>query len=311
MAHDDSSQSSRLLSLPLELRQQIYTHVFSSFAFSIHRTSPKNLNIVHPYATSSITARNLTLVCHQIRDESLPVLRTHPKTVIFLIRNSFLSREQLPDLILKSHFLAASIRTLIFPTRFGSRRLLAAGKDGISTLPLLPNLRTVGVCRAALGGGTDRVWYRGNGVDTGSEAENPAAVRAWMTRLITDEFFFAGLCQQWLLNFYVDGARKGKVRIWCRVIATREHVEEDQAVWVDLDRRMEVAEWVWCVPTRRGREAQLVNGMEVVPDLGVMDGRASDVVGLDARTYSPPLEAGGGDIDPGLWEVVRWWNPAE
>jgi hypothetical protein len=155
------------------------------------------------------------------------------------------------------------------------------------------------------------VWYRGNGVGAGTDEDGRSSVRAWMTRLITDEFFFAGLCQQWLLNFYVDAARKGKVRIWCRVIATREDVNEDQAVWVELDRRMEVGKWVWCVPTRRAGEAQLVNGSEVDSDLGVIDGRASDVVRLDARTYSPPLEAGERDVDPGLREVVRWWNPAE
>jgi hypothetical protein len=310
MHQDNPPQPSGLLALPFELRQQIYTHIFDTFALSIDRRTSKAPYELTPYKSSSTSALNVTLVNHQIRHESLAILHKQPKPLIFQVRNhtTLLIRgyaapnEQLPSLLFTSHTLAASIRTLIIPTRCGDRRLLSSDK-ATWPVPLLPNLRTLGICRAAVGGGTDKVWRRGSG----SEATR-ADVRAWMTSLITGERFLAGLYQSWLLKYVVDGARKGKVRIWCRVIATSEELGQDQAVWVDLDRRMEAAGWVWCVPTRRKGDNGGGLGMGGGLESGV---RADRGVGLDPRTYSPLLEDREGRVDAGLWDVVNWWNPAE
>lgn len=272
-----------LLSLPLELRLQIYSHVLSDFALEMRRSGSlrsSGHNAVGPYHPLSYRALSLLFVCHQLHAETLPVLHRVPKPLAFRIH--FI--ERLSTLPSVPAAFASSIRVVIFPSRSGSRRLLEA----------LPHLRAVGVCRNALTRSPDLVWLGAGSLE---------ALRTWMVGFVQAERFVGSLCQQWLLHYLYRSP--GRAKVWCRVVATRSQsfmVEEEaegqeergreyvvkQAVWVDLDERERPECWRWCVPTRH---------------------EVRSVAGWQAARYNPPLETEASD--EGLGMIVKWWCPQE
>lgn len=252
------------LTLPLEIRSQIFSHLFEDFALIVEKDGPRRSKVV-PYPTTSRDALHISRTNRQLRSESLAALRVLPIQVTF--RLPFI--EHLVPLPTVPFM--ASIRVVVFPSRFGSHALLSQ----------LPNLQAIGVCRNALGNSSpDLRWAYHHRVGT--------TIEDWLTDYMSTLGFILNLCQQWILDWYRNPARTSK--IWCRLVIERCSYDDGdpahikQAVWVDLDRRLEMNSWVWCRST---------------PHLA---GESVE----SAKYNPPPWET---VKDQSLQTILRWWTP--
>lgn len=341
---------SRFLALPLELRLQIYAHVLSDFSLVIRRPShtlpsnqhslaptqlsaaptpipsPPNTTITPPHPSvhvhpSSTTAHlSLLLTSRQIHTEALPLLYSIPKPLTFSLPyiDNLTPLPTLPPLFLPS------IRTVLFPTRSGSRLLL---ED-------LPNLRAIGVCRNALTRSPDLVWedrWRGNGHGNGNHAdggllggegkeetlrEKLGRMREWLVWFVGQASFVGSLNQQWLLHYWFRGyyfpeAKGRRADVWCRVVGTAGRGVLSGVAWDGGQENEEGSErgnggWKedWVV-----RQAVWVNLSDLKsPERWRWCVPTRHVVGAywSAASYNPPLEADAGD--EGLAMICRWWG---
>jgi hypothetical protein len=308
---------SAFVTVPTEVRFQIYTHVFMNFAFSFAENRNRNptptpnptwppsssrqqlpdtsdtprLRFVSPHNDHTIGALSLLQTSHQVRSEGLSILKqrlaSHPLVLYYKygpfsnsISTSTSSHPQLPLI----PPLSTTIRLFILP--YG-------GAGGWSIIHTLTALETIGSCITV------------SEYDCRNLANDDySAFRRAITKFLTVPRFRR---RRWQIFSYLMSASrsaKGNVAIWLQLrFVTRlkagHPIGHDsnvsvsrirQAVWMNVKGPHKTPEtpWLmWCRPTR-----------------GLEDGDGRENGSLNPF-YNPPLEEPG--VHPRLDQIIAAW----